>query len=93
MNGQLTDEDLGDMTPEEINAARRAGRLDELMGRPVEIEPDDDEPEARFSGSADAGARDGQPRNYWDESELAHMTPAQINQARRAGQLDHLLNP
>jgi len=45
----------------------------------------------RFGGSADAGPRNADAPTQLTEGDLARMTPAQINEARRAGRLNRLL--
>lgn len=90
MTDQLANAD--GMSAAEINEARRAGRFDHLLaGKPKITEPEPElEPPSRFPGSADAGARGGQASTV-DAAQLSSMSPAQINQARRDGRLNHLL--
>lgn len=46
---------------------------------------------SRFNGSADAGVRKGSGVAQLGKADLARMTPQQIDEARKKGQLDDLL--
>lgn len=47
--------------------------------------------EPRFKGSADAGVRKGSGIEQLTKADLARLTPQQIEEARKKGQLDNLL--
>lgn len=46
---------------------------------------------SRFEGSGDGGHRNEAPVSQITEAQLATMTPAEINEARRSGRLDKVL--
>lgn len=91
MPDQLTRADLASMTPEEIQAARRSGRLNALLSQP-EATVDDIvnvmQRQAQEPASADSTPpTDDQP----SREDLTGMTPAAIVQAKRDGLLNALL--
>jgi len=68
---QLTEQDVRGMSAEQIVQARKAGRLNEYLGVPVEPPP--------FTATDE----EGNPRAI-TEVDLARMTPEQIVAARKA---------
>lgn len=77
---QLTEEDIRNLTSEQIVNARKAGQLNEYLGVPVAPPP---------STATTFTDEEGHPRAI-TEADLATMTPEAIVEARRAGRLRHL---
>jgi len=90
---QLTRDDLRRMKPSEIDAARKEGRLaDVLAGREPDLEGSDGDELDEPAGGADLGARPGPkvPRQLRD-IDLPGMSAEEINKARLEGRCDELL--
>ncbi|MFE6163354.1 hypothetical protein ACFQ7F_31080 [Streptomyces sp. NPDC056486] len=92
MSEQLTRADLSSMAPEEIQTARRSGRLNALLNRPEATVNDiltlierDQPPEPADDGAEPAD--DGQ----LSRADLADASPADIVKAKAEGRLDALL--
>jgi hypothetical protein len=81
------------MSPEQIDAAHRAGQFDSyLRGHDVNPEPNEDtveEPEPL--GSADQGARSDHHIRQLGDADLKSMSPEAICSAYNSGQFDDLL--
>jgi hypothetical protein len=74
---QLTEDDVREMTPEQIVKAREAGQLNEYLGAPAPTPP--------FKPVDE----DGNPRAITTD-DLARMTTEEIVTAHRTGHLRHL---
>ncbi|MET8532397.1 hypothetical protein ABZV67_10670 [Streptomyces sp. NPDC005065] len=81
---QLTQADLANMSAAEIVAAKRAGKLNSLLGIPLTLNQTLDAAE-RTKDSAPV--TEGQ----LTLADLDNMSPAEIVSAKRAGRLDVLL--
>lgn len=93
MTDQLTPADLAGMTPAEINTARRAGQLADILRGPATAEPTTPEPEPHHGPVVPTEGRTlpERPPTVLEAHHLETMTPQQINQARRDGRLNRLL--
>lgn len=88
MPSQLTREELASMSPADIVAAKRDGRLDLILGRTVTADEVLDTIDQRDGqDEAQDEAQDGQ----LTRQDLASMSPEAIVKAKRDGRLDGLL--
>ena len=72
----------------EVDTDALSSAIDELLSRKPHLAATG----RRFSGDADGGARAGDPqKRQLTERDLESMTPAQINAARKNGQLNKLM--
>jgi hypothetical protein len=72
----------------EVDTDALSTAIDELLSRKPHLAATG----RRFNGDGDGGARPGDPKlKQLTEADIASMTPAQINEARRAGQLNKLM--
>lgn len=76
-------DDEGNFDPDAITSA-----IDALISSKPYLAVQDG---SRFNGSADAGVRKGSGVAQLGKADLARMTPQQIDEARKKGQLDDLL--
>lgn len=102
-NPITTRDDLARMSTDEINTARREGRLNDLLRGPApEDAPGEDiddtepepEPELRVPARNPAHGANGsrEPQHPITSAEqLRSMSPHEINELRRTGQLDRLM--
>lgn len=75
--------DDGEVDTDALNTA-----IDDLLSRKPHLAAT----ARRFNGDGDGGARPGDPgKKQLTDADLDSMTPAQINQARKNGQLERLL--
>jgi hypothetical protein len=72
----------------EVDADALTSAIDDLIARKPHLAATG----RRFNGDGDGGATRGEPRlRQLTATELESMTPAQVNEARRNGQLDKVL--
>lgn len=93
-DNQLSREDLVDMSPDDILDALDAGRLNALVGAPVEPPAGSLDEDVLDGLDRVARGKAGQPDDRpISRADLAAMSPDEVAAAHDEGRLDHLLAP
>jgi hypothetical protein len=86
MPQQLTRADIADMLPADVEKARKAGQLDELLGRPTENADTSEAQDPNGEGKAKPDRRKQLPR-----SAMLDLDPDQFEEKLKSGAFDAVL--